>query len=64
MRLQDLWIDVAVGEEKIRSRRVEIRASRRITCTAGFDIEKLRAEAHMVLDAELDELSAVITLAG
>lgn len=67
MVLEDLFIDVGIGKESVtdsgvRSRRVELRASERLTCTTEFSIEKVRAEAHMSLDSALDELALVLEL--
>jgi hypothetical protein len=65
--LEDLFIDVSAGKENVndrghRSRRVEIRASERLTCTTEFNVVNLRAQAHMALDSALDEMASVIDL--
>ena len=67
MSLQDLFIDVAAGEEKVnqfghRSRKIELRASERITVTTEFEVAKVRAQAHMALDAALDELETILDM--
>lgn len=65
MNLEDLFIDVAAGEERCsgvgyRSRTIAFRESRRITATQKFDIECLRSEAHNALDIALDDLAEKI----
>jgi hypothetical protein len=56
-----LYVDLAVGKPTEHGgRQVQYRESRRVESHRGFDIERLRADAHNALDIALDDLAEKI----